>query len=254
LPSHPASKWLEDCLHEYGKEFALFSVFRVGLHSGGYVQEQEWKQVHAKAAEVVMAEMPNIPDTSLEECIVRTVFVRGACQMVAQLEVPSDKTIEVVTARVFLADAAVALGHNALITRQREISRQLGPSVFVPMTGGVLRSCGACAEVLVTNGSATLSQLLASAPLDVASTQFLVAGIIVRPLCSTFVCPLVCACASNEGLCGAAGTGGASPQHNCLQRPLSTIAADFTCWLSSAGRFALRQDAHLTNLHSVWRT
>lgn len=149
---------------------------------GSCVQDQEWKQLHAKAAEAVVPEMPTIPDTSLEDCIVRTVFVRGACQMVLQLEVPSAKSIEVVTARVFQADAAVALGHNALITRQRDISRKLGPSVFVPMTGGVLRSHGACAEVLVTSGSATLSQLLASAPLDVASTQFLVAGIIVRIL------------------------------------------------------------------------
>lgn len=147
------------------------------------VQDQEWKQLYAKAAETVVAEMPTIPDTSLEDCLVRSVFVRGACQMVVQLEVPSGNSIEVVTARVFQADAAVALGHNTLISRQRDISRQLGPSVFVPMTGGVLRSVGACAEVLVTSGSATLSQLLASSPLDVASTQFLVAGIIVR-LCS----------------------------------------------------------------------
>jgi hypothetical protein len=151
-----------------------------GLQGGECMQEQEWKQLRAEASEAVLAELPTIPNTSLEECIVRTVFVRGACQMVVQLEAPSAKTIEVVTARVFMADAAVALGHNALITRQREISRQLGSSVFVPMTAGVLRSFGACAEILATSGSATLSQLLASAPLDVASTQFLVAGIVVR--------------------------------------------------------------------------
>jgi hypothetical protein len=149
-------------------------------HGAWCVQDQEWKQMHAKAAEAVVADMPNIPDASLEDCIVRSVFVRGACQMLVQLEVPSASSIEVVTARVFQADSAVALGHNALITRQRDISRQLGPSVFVPMTGGVLRSPAACAEVLVSSVSATLSQLLATAPLDVASTQFLVAGIVVR--------------------------------------------------------------------------
>lgn len=146
-----------------------------------FMQDQDWKLQHKRASEAVASDMPSIPDTPLEDCIVRTVFVRGACQMVVQLEVPSASSIEVVTARVFNADASVALGHNALISRQRDISRQLGPSVFVPMTGCILRSQGACAEVLVTSGSATLSQLLASAPLDVASTQFLIAGIIVRP-------------------------------------------------------------------------
>lgn len=125
--------------------------------------------------------MPAAPhDVSLEELKVLGAFSRGACQSLVMLEDPSGKPGATLTARIFHADAAVTLGHDALIRRQREISRALPPSLWVPMTAAVVKSKGAVGEILAARMTATLAQMLNAGPFDMKASQFVTACLVVR--------------------------------------------------------------------------
>lgn len=152
-----------------------------GLPCAHELQEQQWKHQNKLAQSVALKEMPAAPhEMSLEDVRVRGAFFRGACQSVVMLEDPSGQPGSTLTARIFHADAAVTLGHDSLIRRQREISRSLPPSLWVPMTAAVVKSKGAVAEILAVRMVATLAQMLNAGPFDMKASQFVTACLVVR--------------------------------------------------------------------------
>jgi hypothetical protein len=99
------------------------------------------------------------------------------------LHVMKHKTLDtLLLVRVFSIAHTTRLGYGHLVRRQRRLSKSLHASPSVPAPLAVVKSELVVAEVLRGNALCVLDDVLTSGPLDLESTQFVIASTIVCPL------------------------------------------------------------------------